>query len=109
MHYMLFHCDDGASDTLEGPDGVPTAWLERMAERGLRHDGSRLRPRGEAVTVRVRDGRVLVTDGPFAETKEQICGFDVVECADLDEALEVAGTHPTAAAHTIEIRPFWED
>ena len=62
-----------------------------------------------ASTVRVRSGKQSVTDGPFAETKEQICGFEGVECADLDEALEVAGGHPTAHAHTVEIRPFWED
>jgi hypothetical protein len=109
MHYMMFMCDDGTSDTMEGVEPLLTAWLARMQERGVEHHGSRLRPKAEAVTVRVRDGQVLVTDGPFAETKEQICGFEVVECADLDEALEVAGGHPTAHAHTVEIRPFWED
>jgi hypothetical protein len=109
MHYLLLMCDDGSSDATEGTEPALAAWLARTAERGVEHHGSRLRPPAEAVTVRVRDGRTLVSDGPFAETKEQICGFEVVECADLDEALEVAGTHPTAAAHTVEIRPFWED
>jgi hypothetical protein len=109
MHYMLFMCDDGTSDTLEGVDPRLTTWLALLADRGVEHHGSRLRPKAEAVTVRVRDGEVLVADGPFAETKEQICGFGVVRCADLDEALEVAGSHPTAQDHTIEIRPFWED
>ena len=50
----------------------------------------------DATTVRVRDGEVLLADGPFAETKEQIAGFDIVECADLDEAIEVAAKHPMA-------------
>ena len=109
MHYMLFMCDDGSSDTMEGVEPLLSTWLASMRERGVEHRGSRLRPKAEAVTVRVRDGQVLVSDGPFAETKEQICGFEVVECADLDEALEVAGSHPTAHAHTLEIRPFWED
>ena len=49
---------------------------------------------------------LLVTDGPFAETKEQIAGFDIIECADLQEALRVAGAHPTMRHGTIEIRPF---
>jgi hypothetical protein len=119
MHYMLFMCDDGSSDTLEGTDPRLTPWLDRVAELGVEHRGSRLRPKAEAVTVRVRDGQVLVSgvgvgggeggDGPFAETEEQICGFEVVDCADLDVALEVAGSHPSAQDHAIEIRPFWED
>jgi hypothetical protein len=51
---------------------------------------------------------VLITDGPFAETKEQIGGFDILDCADLDEALEVASKHPVATFGTVEVRPFWE-
>jgi len=58
--------------------------------------------------VRVRSGEVLVADGPFAETKEQIGGLDLVECADLDEAIEVASKHPVARFGSIEVRPFWE-
>ena len=50
---------------------------------------------------------MLVSDGPFAETKEQIAGYDVIECADLDEAIEIASKHPVARIGTIEIRPFW--
>ena len=60
-----------------------------------------------AATVRVRDGETLVTDGPFAETKEFVAGFDVLECADLDEAIEVAAKHPSSWFQAIEIRPFW--
>jgi hypothetical protein len=56
--------------------------------------------------VRVRETRVIVTDGPFAETKEQIAGFDVLECAGLDEALEVARGHPMARRGIVEVRPF---
>ena len=107
MQYLLFMVDDGSSDTMEGVEPRLATWLERMREQGVEHRGSRLRPKAEAVTVRVRDGRALVTDGPFADTKEQICGFEVVECPDLDAALEVAGGHPTAQDHAIEIRPFW--
>jgi hypothetical protein len=61
----------------------------------------------DSTTVRVREGEVLVADGPFAETKEQIGGFDIIDCADLDEAIEIASKHPVATFGTIEIRPFW--
>ena len=57
--------------------------------------------------MRVRDGKTLLTDGPFAETKEQICGFDIIECADLDEAIAVAAQHPMAWEGRVEVRPFW--
>jgi hypothetical protein len=63
---------------------------------------------GDTTTVRVRGDEVLLTDGPFADTKEVIGGLALVECADLDEALEVATTHPAARYGTIEIRPVRE-
>jgi len=53
--------------------------------------------------------RYLLTDGPYAETKDLIAGFDVLECADLDEAIDVASKHPMAWAGAIELRPFWPD
>ena len=58
--------------------------------------------------MRVREDEVLLSDGPFAESKEQMGGFDIVECADLDDAIEVASRHPVAKFGTIEIRPLWE-
>jgi hypothetical protein len=68
--------------------------------------GDRLRYVSDATTVQVRSREVLVSDGPFAETKEQIVGYDVIDCADLDEAIEVASKHPTAWFGTIEVRPI---
>jgi hypothetical protein len=61
---------------------------------------------GTARTVRVRDDQVIVTDGPFAETKEQLAGFDVLDCADLDEAIQAAARHPMARGGLLEVRPF---
>jgi hypothetical protein len=61
-----------------------------------------------ATTVQVRNGDVVIADGPFAETKEQIAGFLLVECTDLDEAIEVAAEIPTAKCGTIEVWPTWE-
>ena len=70
------------------------AFGEEMGGRGVLQGGERLRPTTDATTVRVRDGEVLTSDGPFAETKEQIGGFYVVDCKDLDEAIEVASKIP---------------
>lgn len=87
------------------PESFP--WLDDVIARGIRLDGDRLRPPREARTVQVRDGEVLVSDGPFAETKEVICGYDVLDCASLEEAVAVAAAHPVAAFGKIEVRPFW--
>jgi hypothetical protein len=79
-----------------------------METRGIVRGGGGLRPPNHAVTVRVRNGEVLRSDGPFAETKEQMGGFCVIDCVDLDEAIEVAAKHPAAAFGMVELRPIWE-
>ena len=108
MRYMMLVCVDESVEV--SPDeGLPDAWVEEMDDRGVRKFGSRLRPVSDATTVQLRDGEVLLGDGPFAETKEQIGGFDLIECKDLDEAIEVASKHPGAKFGTIEVRPLWED
>jgi hypothetical protein len=89
----------------EDPGSFP--WLDDVIARGIRLDGDRLRPPREAKTVQVRDGEVMISDGPFAETKEVICGFDILDCADIDEAVAVAAAHPVAEVGRIEVRPFW--
>ena len=112
MRYMLMICDDESGQV--GPpaeieaDPRFRAWSEEMGRRGVLRGGARLRPSGDATTVRVRDGEVLLSDGPFAESKEQMGGFDLIECADLDEAIEVASKHPVAEFGVIEVRPLWE-
>jgi len=108
MRYMLLICTDPAAPVVDDA-AVPDidTWVDEMDRRDIRQLGEQLAPSADATTVRVRDGRVLLTDGPFAETKEQICGFDIIECADLDEAIDVATKHPMAWAGMIEVRPFW--
>ena len=83
-------------------------WVAEMDGRGVRREGAPLGPVREAAVVRIRDGEVLVSDGPFAETKEQIAGYDVVECSSLAEAIEVAAKIPGARFGSIEVRPVWE-
>jgi hypothetical protein len=111
VRYMLMICDDesGRADPAEiEADPRFRTWEEEMGRRGVRRGGARLRPSSDATTVRVRDGEVLLSDGPFAESKEQMGGYDLIECADLDEAIEVASKHPVAEFGVIEVRPIWE-
>jgi hypothetical protein len=100
--------DAAAADQADAEDSESFPWLDDVVARGIRLDGDRLESPATAKTVLVRDGEVLVSDGPFAETKEVICGYDVLECADIDEAVEVASRHPVAGFGKIEVRPFWK-
>jgi hypothetical protein len=105
LHYVDETTEMSAEESREDR-ALLTSWLEDTIARGVNLQGSYLQPSRNAATVRARDGELLVTDGPFAETKEQIAGYDIIECADLREAIQVAGTHPTTRHGTIEIRPF---
>ena len=110
MNYLLFICSDGVPTEEKGRamrEHLP-AWIEEMDGRRIRQFGQALAPASRAQTVRVRDGETIVSDGPFAESKEFIAGFDVIECRDLDEAIEVAAKHSVSWFHSIEIRPFAE-
>ena len=78
-----------------------------LAEKGQMRGGEELQPVSTATTVRMRDGKILTTDGPFAETKEQLGGFFLVECDTLDEAIEAAAQIPSVKrGGTIEVRPL---
>jgi hypothetical protein len=114
MKFMLLVCWDAermnAQDEPEPGDakedeGFP--WLDDLQARGIWVTGDQLAPPRRARTVRVREGKKLVTDGPFAETKEILGGFDIIECDSLDEAVEIAAAHPIAEFGTLEVRPFW--
>jgi hypothetical protein len=118
MRYMLLVY--GNEDTAE--DQVPPealnasyaaigAYYGEQAQRGFVPEvAERLRPTATATTVRVTHGQVIVTDGPFAETKERLGGINIFECRDLDEAIELAAKFPTVASGqgSMEIRPIWE-
>ena len=111
MKYVLLICDDeSASPSNEelAADPVHREWVADLERRGARLGGVRLRPVVDATTVRVRDGETLVSDGPFAETKDFVGGLVIVDCANLDEAIEIAAGHPYARWGGVEIRPIWE-
>lgn len=106
MKYLLLICVDPSIEPDEEP-GEIEAWLERLGDSRL--TGNALRGPSVASTVRVRRRERLVTDGPFAETKEFIAGFDVIDCATREEALDIAAAHPVAKFGAVELREFWTD
>ncbi len=84
------------------------AFVQEALKRGILTGGAPLQPTSTATSVRVRNGKTLITDGPFAETKEQLAGNYVLDCKDLDEAIEMATKIPDALHGSIEIRPIME-
>ena len=114
MRYALLICADESARAAAGPEEYAAtkaaydAFAAEMAARGVLRGGERLHPTTDATTVRVSGGETLVSDGPFAETKEQMGGFFLIDCQDLDEAIEVASSVPAAAHGCVEVRPIWE-
>ncbi len=106
MKYMMFVCSDTEPETDESQVPDIHRWVAENDAAGRRVTGDVLAPPTSATTVRVRGGELLISDGPFAETKEVIVGFDIIECADLDEAIEVARRHPMAYHGRLELRAF---
>ena len=114
MRFLLLVCWDAENmdaqsepDPNDPPDEKSFPWLDDVQARGIWVTGDQLAPPRRARSVRVRDGEPIVTDGPFAETKEAVGGFDIIECDSLDEAVEIAAGHPLAEIGAIEVRPFW--
>jgi hypothetical protein len=83
-------------------------YADWLREKGWYVGGQALQPTGDAVTVRERDGKTLRTDGPFAETKEQLGGYYLVECDDVDQAVEAAARIPSVGRGSIEVRPIMD-
>ncbi|HEX4434789.1 MAG TPA: YciI family protein [Acidimicrobiales bacterium] len=114
MRYLLMIALDEKAGARAGEEAgeemTPeyAAFMKDMAERGVLLGGERLRMTSDATTVRVRNGETLTTDGPFAETKEQLAGYFLVDCKDLDDAIDVASKIPGALTGSIEVRPIWE-
>ena len=114
MKYLLLVCWDAENmnaqvepDPGATPEEEGFPWLDDLQARDIWVTGDQVAPPRRGRSVRVRDGKTLVTDGPFAETKEAVGGFDIIECGSLEEAVEIASGHPVAQVGTIEVRPFW--
>ena len=111
MQYLLLIYSDekaGADMSKEAMDAVMgeyMAYTEDMEKSGQMRGGDALHPTASATTVRVQNGKTITTHGPFAETKEQLGGYYLVDCKNLDEAIEWAAKCPGARAGSIEVRP----
>lgn len=111
MKYMLLICHDEQSWTNQTETERQTIYteyrqlIEDLKSQGKYLFGDQLQPAHTAQSVRVRDGRPVVTDGPFAETREQVGGFFMIEADNLDEAKSIAARIPSARTGTIEVRP----
>ena len=110
MRYMLFtYRDPNVPLDPEQQATVPAAvaaWCDEMDARGVRLEGHVLGPLDAGRTIRVREGETIVEDGPVAEQGVQIAGFNILECADLGEAVEVAAKNPGASFGILELRPI---
>lgn len=110
MKYMLFtYRDPSVQLDPEQRAAIPAAvesWCNEMDGRGMRLQGHVLGPAGETKAIRIRDGELRVSNGPVMEAPLQIAGFSILECADLEEALEVASANPGASFGILELRPF---
>jgi hypothetical protein len=112
MKYLLMICTDEVAESKATPEqmrammGAYYAFTTEVREKGVYLGGEALHPTTSATTVRVREGKTATTDGPFAETKEQLGGFYLLDCKDLDEAIEYAAKIPGAQHGSIEIRPI---
>lgn len=112
LYAMLIYQDEAAAKAatqaeMEESVALFKVFQDRMDEAGYVQGGQRLRHSDTATSIRVRDGKTLVTDGPYAETKETLAGFYLMECPDLDQAIEVAAQIPTAVSGVIEVRPVF--
>ena len=111
MKYMMLNYrDEAASANMTEEEQMQeiqdyNAFFEYARQRATIISGEAVRPTAAATTIRVRDGKTLTTDGPFAETREGLAGFYVIDCKDLDEAIEIASKIPVAREGSVEIRP----
>lgn len=114
MKYLLQICYDEAAEARKSPKeleaemGGYMSFTNAVKEAGILRGGEPLQPTTTATTVRVQGGQILTTDGPFAETKEQLGGFYLLDCKNLDEAIQWAAKIPHASQGAIEIRPVMD-
>ena len=109
MQYMLLIYENDAERVAKMDERMPVcaAYAETMKKAGIYVTGNRLRGIGSTTSVRVVDGKTQVIDGPYAEAKEQLGGFHVIDVPDLDTALAWAARCPAAGRGTVEVRPVW--
>ena len=114
MRYMLMINNDEATmaampvEKAQQMSAAYSAYTDALKQSGAWLAGERLRPTQATTSVRIADGKTNVIDGPYADTKEQLAGFYMIEAADIDTAIEWAARCPAASTGTVELRPIWE-
>src|ERR1700692_191705 len=114
MQYILLdYVNEGGWPTLTRAEqehwlGAYKAYMQAMTKAGVLKSSSGLKPTSSATTVRVENGKTQALDGPYADSKEQLGGFHIIEVADLDAAISWAARSPTALHGVVEVRPLWE-
>lgn len=113
QYILLIYGDEAAGASMSPEEGAKlmqeyTDYSQWLVDKGWMRGGDALRDTEHATTVRVRKGETVTTDGPFAETKEQLGGYYVIDCENLDQAIEAASKIPTAVHGSIEVRPIAE-
>jgi len=109
MRYLLIYTDDPslASGWDDEARASAYSWIEEVNRSGVGLQGSPVRPTADATTIKIRDGELIITDGPYAETKDVVMGFSIIAAADLDEAVALTKGHPIFdEGGAIEIRPI---
>ncbi|MGC2166496.1 MAG: YciI family protein [Gallionella sp.] len=109
MQFLFIISHDNAFARSETLFTDIAAWIKDTERRGIRLYGNPLRPADDAKTVRIRNGKVKIAAGPFANSAEKMCAYELIESASMDEATQVASSHPMAKAATIEVRPIWNE
>ncbi len=113
MQYLLMIYVDEAEAATIPPEAITqmmpayAAYNKAMADAGVIRGGERLKPSSTGTTIRVRDGQTSVLDGPYADSKEQLGGYYLIEARDMDEAIMWAARCPGASHGTVEVRPIW--
>ncbi|MCL4265989.1 MAG: YciI family protein [Anaerolineae bacterium] len=114
MQYLMLIYNNEAEMMSANPEELQAisneywAFTREIQEKGLDLGNNGLQPTSTATTVRVREGKIMTTDGPFAETKEQLAGYYLLNCENLDQAIKYAAKIPSARSGSVEIRPIWE-
>jgi hypothetical protein len=109
MQYMIMNYVPSGTDTATDPHAEMDAWsayTKALIDAGVMRGGNALKPGLSATTVRLRDGRRDVQDGPYADSKEELGGYYIIEVSDLDEALQWAARNPAASSGAVEVRPI---
>lgn len=107
MEFLLLIIDDPTAPPYVPEEDNIEEWSADVERRGIARVGNRLRPAADALTVTVRDGKTVYAEGATAAATESLAGFDLIDVASREEALEVAAAHPMARFGRVEVRPIW--